>query len=280
MAVLDIILNCACLLLWLNWRSRGLAAPVRVTGIALVSTLKRTRSASSERWVSPAVLVTILFVRAIIYWQIGSVAHWTPRLSLEAIVLSFRGDMFSRMLLYSLLGFLQCLAAFCFSLLLLAAVNRRDAVNDPWLALVRAHLGRAAALPGWLLLLLPAAITFCFWLIAGPLLGVMAVQLPAGSFRQLVEQAFVIALGSWLLWQYVLVGLLVLHIVSSYVYLGSAPFWNFLNTTARNLLRPASSLPLRVGKIDLVPILALAVVVTIAVFTPRLLAALYMKLPF
>ena len=170
MNVFDFILNCACLLLWLNWRSRGLAAPVRVTGIALVSTLKRTRSSSSERWVSPAVLVAILFVRAIIYWQAGSALHWTPRLSLQAIVLSFRGDLFSRMLLYSLLGFLQWLAAFYISLLLLAAVNRRDANNDPWPALVRAHLGRAAALPGWLMLLMPAAIAFCSWIFVGPLL--------------------------------------------------------------------------------------------------------------
>ena len=68
-----------------------------------------------------------------------------------------------------------------------------------------------------------------------------------------------------------------LYVVSSYVYLGRAPLWNFVGGTARNLLRPVARLPLRMGKIDLVPVLALAAVVLLAIFVPRLLAALYMK---
>ena len=279
MPVLDFILNCACLLLWLNWRSRGLAAPERVAGVALISTLRRTRSAPGERWLSPLVLLAILLVRAILYAQIGSTTHWTPRLTLEPLVLHFRSDHFSRMLLFSVLGFLQWLAGFYFSLLLLAAVNRRGSNQDSWLALVRAHLGRAAKLPAWLQLLLPAAVTFVCWMFVGPLLSAMQIQLPAGSFRHLAGQSFVIALGAWLLWQYVAAGVLVLHIVSSYVYLGRAALWNFAGLTARNLLRPVAWLPLRIGKIDLVPVLALAAVVLAALFAPHLLRAIYVKLP-
>ena len=279
MNVFDFILNCACLLLWLNWRSRGIGAPSRTSGIALISTLKRTRATPGERWVSPVVLLAILFVRAILYWQIGSTNHWSPRLTLEPLALHFRSDVFSRMLLFSALGFLLWLAGFYFSLLLVAAVNRRAPANDSWLALVRAHLGGAAKLPAWVLLLLPLVITFAFWMLVGPLLSAMKVQQPANSFRHLAEQALVIALGAWLLWQYVLAGILGLHIVSSYVYLGRAPLWNFVGGTVRNLLRPVAWLPLRIGKFDLVPVLALAAVVLIAIFTPRLLAALYMKLP-
>ena len=82
-------------------------------------------------------------------------------------------------------------------------------------------------------LLLPFVGMFVFWLAAGPLLGVLQVQAPAVSARHLVEQALIIGVGGWLLWQYLLVAVLGLHLVSSYVYLGRAPFWHFVNSTAR-----------------------------------------------
>jgi uncharacterized protein YggT (Ycf19 family) len=90
-----------------------------------------------------------------------------------------------------------------------------------------------------------------------------------------VEQAFVIGLGAWLLWQYVLATVLLFHLVSSYVFFGSAPFWSFITTTARNLLQPLARLPLRAGKIDFTPVLALLLLAAIVIFAPRGLAWLY-----
>ena len=277
MPVLDVILNCACLLLWLNWRSQSLAGVPRASGIALVGTLRRVDRSSAEHWVSPALLVTLLIGRAFLYWHIGATAHWTPRISLAAVVLHFRADYFTRMLVFSWLGFLRILGGFYFSLLLLAALNRAGTAG-PWNVLIRAHLGFLGRVPVWLGVLLPFLFTFLFWLITGPLLAAMKVHLPVTSFYQLCAQASVVGLEGWLVWPYVIAAVLILNIVSSYVYLGNAPLWNFMNSTAQQLLRPLRFLPLRMGKVDLAPMPALAFLVAIIVFAPAGLTALYKAL--
>lgn len=279
MSVLDFILNCVGLLLWLNWRSQGLSGPGQASGIALISTLRRAETHRRSAWMVPLILVAGLVLRAIFYWQIGPALGWLPRLPLGAIVLHFRSDMFTRMFVFSVLSFLLFLALFYFSLLLLAGLSRPSGPAAPWSAWVRAHLGPAARLPGWLLLLLPPVITFCAWILLGPFLGWMQVQAWAASLRHLLEQAVVIGLASWLCWQFFLIAVLLLHVVSSYVYLGNAPFWNLITLTAQRLLRPLSWLPLRAGKIDFAPVLALTLVVLVAYFVPPLLAALYVRLP-
>jgi uncharacterized protein YggT (Ycf19 family) len=66
--------------------------------------------------------------------------------------------------------------------------------------------------------------------------------------------------ATYLTWKYLIVGILLLHLLNSYVYIGNHPFWNFVNATASNLLRPLRWLPLRIGKVDLLPLLAVAMV--------------------
>lgn len=279
MSVLNFILNCAGLLLWLNWRSRGLAAVPRASGVAIVSALKRAGSAPRDRWSSLMVLGGLLFLRAIVYWQIGPAVQWLPRISLGAFVLHFRSDNFARMLLFSLSGFLFFLLVFYCSLLLLAAVNRATEPADRWAALVRAHLGVLARLPAWLMLLLPFLAVFTLWLGLGPMFEFMDVIAPTHSIRHLVEQAVIIGLGGWLLWPYVIVVVLVLHLVASYVYLGNAPIWIYVNTVAAGLLRLLRWLPLRLGRFDFAPLLGLATVVLLALWLPERLAWLFRKLP-
>jgi uncharacterized protein YggT (Ycf19 family) len=274
MAVLDFILSVVCLLLWLNWRSRGLGSlPNRPPPLQLLGTLRRAGSTPRERWSSPLVLAAILLLRAMIYWQVGPGLRWLPQLSMPGFVLHFRPDVLGRMLIFSLLGFILLLGAFYFSLLLLAAVNAKE--NDPWTSLVRAHLGPLAKLHPWLCLVLPFWASFLFWLAMAPLLATIHVHLPIRSFAQLCGEAAVVGLGGWLLWRYVVGIVLLLHIISSYVYFGNAPFWKFISATAQNLLRPVTWLPLRLGKVDLAPILALALVICAGIFAPNLLASLY-----
>jgi uncharacterized protein YggT (Ycf19 family) len=274
---LDLFLNCACLLLWLNWRSSRLTDLPRVPGIALVGTLKLAARRRADRWPSSVVLAVVLFLRALLYWQLGSTTHWTPTLSAGPISLHFRSDMFTRMFAFSLLGFLLFVAVFYFSLLLVAGVNRREPGNNPWHALVRAHLGVTARLPGWLMLLSPFIITFLFWMAAGPVFGALDLMAPARSFRHLAGQSAAIGLSAWLLWPYVIAVLLILHISSSYLYLGKAPFWKFVTATTRNLLQPLAPLRLQFGKIDLAPLLMLVILSLIVVFAPGWLTWLYTK---
>lgn len=278
MPVLDFILNCAALLLWLNGRSRRMTNLPSVPGIALIATLKSAQRRPSERWPSHLWLAALLLARAILYWQIGGAARWMPKIPLGPITLHFRNDMFMPMLLFSLLGFLLFLAVVYFSLMLLAAVQRGALENNPWPALVRAHLGPLARWPAPLLVLMPFVVTFLFWLALGPVFGWLQVAAPASSFNQLAKQALVIGLSAWLPWAYLIGGVLALHFLASYVYFGRAPFWNFIHALARQLLRLFAFLPLRLGKLDLAPLLGLALMITVIIFAPPGLTWLYQRL--
>ena len=85
----------------------------------------------------------------------------------------------------------------------------------------------------------------------------------------------VVGLGSYLSWKYLIGGLLALHLVSSYVYLGNQPFWHFVAPTGRNLLRPLRRVPLRLGKVDFAPLVGIALVFLAAEFAERGLSQLY-----
>ena len=60
--------------------------------------------------------------------------------------------------------------------------------------------------------------------------------------------------------KFVLPVILLLHLVTSYVYLGKSPVWDFIATTARGLLALLRWLPLRVGKLDLGPLAAIVLI--------------------
>jgi uncharacterized protein YggT (Ycf19 family) len=278
MSVLDFVLNCAALLLWLNWWSRGLSVP-RASGIALVRTLRRAEPTRRDRWRSPAILVALLVVRAFVYWQVGSSTHWTPRLGLVAINIPFRSDSLGRMLLYSLFSFIVFGGAFYLCALLVSALNHKLPVTDQWQGFFRALLGPIDKLPRWFKFLLPFLIGMTFWIVAGPLLTAAGVQAPVKSFGHLAQEAVLIGISSWLAWKYAIAVVLVLHIVTSYVYFGAAPFWKFISETGRNLVRPLSPIPLQVGRVDFAPVIALAIIFTAAQLLSGFLPTLYAKLP-
>jgi len=78
---------------------------------------------------------------------------------------------------------------------------------------------------------------------------------------QLLAQAGLIGLGTYLDWKYLIAAILFLHLLGSYIYFGEHPAWNFINLTARNLLSPLRWLPLRFGKVDLLPLAGIALVI-------------------
>src|SRR5258706_13533270 len=99
--LLDFLLNIVGLLLWFNFRASGLklAAPGVVS---LAATIQRTEVVEPRRWFSFACLIALLFIRALLYCQIGSKVNWIATLDLTAIALPFRSDLLSRMFLFSL----------------------------------------------------------------------------------------------------------------------------------------------------------------------------------
>jgi hypothetical protein len=272
MSLLDSILNLVGLLFWIHGRAasfRGGGAPAR---LSLISALKRT-GPSSARWLSFGALAGLILLRALFYWHIGAPMDWQPRISMAAIVLTFRSDLFLRMLLYSILSFAFTLLLFYFWLLLLSMVNSRISNSDPLQKLVRQHLGWLDNLPLVLKIFLPPVIAAVCWAAFHPLLARAGI-VPAVSTANLIEQSIIIGTAAYLTWKYLIAIVLVVFVLGSYVYLGHWHLWTYLNVTAKTLLRPLGG-RLRLARVDFAPIAVIALVFFLAELAEKGLAALY-----
>jgi len=260
MPLIDFILNIAGLLLWLTWLSVQFDPLTKTSAASLVGTLKKAGASGPKRWKFLAGLSALLLLRAVIYWEIGAAVNWTPRLDLEFIDLSFRSDYYGHMLLFSLLSFGFTLGIFYLSLLLLSMVNAGVPDADPLQRLVRLYFARVEGWPAALKLMLPFLMGGLLWLALHPLLARLAIVPETKSSGQLFEQAVILGLGTYLAWKYLIVAILVMHLLHSYVYLGRHPVWSFVDVTARNLLSPLRWAPLRLGRVDFLPLAAIALV--------------------
>jgi hypothetical protein len=249
----DFILNLAALLLWVSWRVANFTPPPPVGTVSLASTLKPMEPAQSNRWMILFALLGLLTGRSLFYWQVGQQWNWIPNLRLVVLSLPFRSDRFDLMLLYSLLSCLLLVAVFFSWLLLLSAINHRLAPDPPWHRGVRQFLGWLENLPAVLKpLIFPIAAALA-WRCLVPFLYKSP---PASAI--LWEQSGIVALAALLAWKYLLLGLFALHLLNTYLYLGSQSFWKYINETTTTLLRPFGWL--RFGQIDLAPVLGIALV--------------------
>ncbi len=279
MSLLDCILNLAGLLLWLNWVAPRLDSVVRVSAASLAGTLTRAEDFRPRRDRFFLSLVLLVVGRGFLYWRIGPNVDWTAHLQMGLVAISFRSDFLLRMLCYSGLSFLLTLATFYLWLLFLSALNTSVPEKDSVQKLVRVHLGWLERLPLAVKWLVPFVVVALAWLALQPLFSWMGLIPRLQAREQLFEQAAVIGLGSYLVWKYLIVGILVLHVLNTYVYLGNNPFWMFLNTTARRIMGPLDWLPLRVGKVDFAPLLVVAAIFLLTEFAiPRAFALLYGQL--
>jgi uncharacterized protein YggT (Ycf19 family) len=280
MILIHQILNIAGLLLWLNWRSLRFAPPTPTSTFSLLSTLKRTGPQSAARWLYLVGLIALLFVRSLFYWQVGSARSWTPALDLVAITLPFRSDHAHLMLLFSGLSFGLLLAGFYAWLLLISGANRLVKDTEPLQKLLRFHLSWLEYCPVMVKLLLPSGVAALLWVLLNPCLASLHIIPPPASNKLLWQQAALLGLAALLVWKFLLLGLLILHSLNSYVYLGNSSFWNFVNTTTCNLLRPIAWLPLRIGKADFAPAVGIALVLALSTLGNQWLPQLYERLPF
>jgi uncharacterized protein YggT (Ycf19 family) len=223
--------------------------------------------------------VALLVLRAVFYRQLGPAMDWNASLPLGVIAPYFRSDFFACMLLFSLLSFSVTLGGFYLWLLLLSIIKPRGLENDPVQKLIALSLGRLDRLPRLMKLILPFALMVLLWLVLAPLLVHLQVLPSAVSVVRRTEEGAVIALWSYLSWRYMIGVLLGLYVVQSYVYLGKSPFWNSLNQTSRQFLAPFQSVPLRLGKVDFAPIVAIVLVFALGVLAETGLRKLYAALP-
>jgi uncharacterized protein YggT (Ycf19 family) len=273
MGLIDFILDLAGVLVWLSWRSIRFDPLVKTTPATLVGTLRRAEPRRSKGWPHLAGLATLLVVRALLYRQIGPEADWTLKLNLYFVILAFRSDRFSPVMLFSVLSFVRILMVCYFWLLTLAMINRRSSEPDSIQKMVRLHLGPIARWPLFLQLLLPLLLISVLWIALHPLLVYFEVASRVRSNAHLVEQGALAALALWLSLQYLLPVFLLLHLVGSYVYLGSNSLWEFIGATARNLLAPLRRLPLRIARFDFSPLVGAILIFALLHWLPKLIVA-------
>ncbi len=274
MAIIDFILNLAGLLLWLNWRSIRFDPLTRRTPATLMGTLRPAAPKKIRRWHLLLLIAGLLFLRAVIYYWIGSAVNWTGQLDFGVVVLSCRSDWFLRILGFSFFSFGLTLVIFYLCLLPLSLL----AGPDPIHRLVKIPLGRVDDWPRWAKLILPfVAGALCWWLASWAFNGLQI--LPAESLAARFEQSLLIGLGSYLVWKFPLGAILMLHLLNSYIYFGKHPSWKYINATAQTLLLPLQKIPLRIGKVDFAPLIGLVVVFSMAEGLGHGLWWLYTKLP-
>jgi uncharacterized protein YggT (Ycf19 family) len=270
MGLIDFILNLAGVLVWLSWRSIRFDPLVKTTPATLVGTLRRAEPRRMKGWQSLTGLAALLVLRALLYRQIGPEADWTPRLNLFFVAPPFSSHRFSHMMLFSLLSFARILIVCYFWLLALAIINRRSPEPDPLQKMVRLHLGPVARWPLPLQLLLPLLLITGLWVSLHPLFVHLEIASPVRSNVHLAEQGILIATALCFSLQYLLPVFLFLHLVASYVYLGSSPLWELINATARNLLAPLRRLPLRIAKFDFAPLIGVILIFALLHLLPKL----------
>jgi uncharacterized protein YggT (Ycf19 family) len=273
MGLIDIILNLAGVLLWLSWRSLRFDPLVISSPATLVGTLRRAEPQRLRGWQLLVGLAVLLLLRALLYRQIGPAADWTPKLNLFFVVLAFRSDLWLPITFYSVLSFARVLIVCYFWLLVLAMINRRSTESDPLLKMLRHHLGRIALWPWLVQSLLPLLLVTALWIALHPLLLRLGITNRVRSNTHLVEQGVLIGTALYLSLQYVLPVFLFLHLIGSYVYLGTSPLWDFVGATSRNLLAPLRRLPLRIAKFDFAPVAGVILIFSLLHWLPNFILA-------
>lgn len=256
MALIDLLLNLAGLIFWHGWRvarvDRGMPG-----ALTLSSNLRPTGVERPRRWSNLGALTLLLLIRPFFYWHLGSAAGWTAAWSPGPVTLFFRSDFLGRMFLFSFLSFGWALFVWHAWLTLLSAVQPRPDTNFVTLG-VREHLGPLGRWPWPLGLVLPVlALGFIWWASVPGLAALGLMPLPKSN-PQTVQQAVLVALSLVFTFRWLLTGVFVLRLLNTYVYFGSHPFWAFIHQAGRVLLWPINWL--RVGKLDLAPLVGLVVV--------------------
>lgn len=271
MGLIDFILNLAGTLLWFGWCSVRFDPLVKTTPASLVGTLRRAEPRRVRGWQLLAWLATLLLVRALLYCQIGPEVDWTPRLNLVFVVLAFRNHLFFPALLFSVLSFGRILIILYFWMLVLAIVNRRNSSPEPVLKAIRLHLGPVTQWPWLVQWVLPLLLVAALWIALHPLLVQLGIDNRVRTHGRLVGQGLFVGAALYLSLQYLLPGFLFAHLIASYVYLGASPSWDFVGSTARNLLLPLRRLPLRVARVDFAPVAGAMLILVLLHWLPDLI---------
>ncbi len=218
-------------------------------------------------------LAVLLLLRPVFYQLIGGAVDWRPKLDLFLVVLNFSVKSFSATLAFSVFSFVRLLVLFYFWLLFLNLVTPPAADRDPIQKMIQLQLGLVAGWPRWLQALLPILILVPLWAGCQPLLAWVGVVGHVHSTAHLIEQGLLLGVSLWLSLKVLIPAFLLTYLIISYVYLGQSPLWDFVNATSRHLLAPLAGLPLRLGRIDLAPVVGIVIALVVLDIIPNAILA-------
>jgi hypothetical protein len=249
--LLHFLLNGAGLVLWLCWRPSGLEP---TGGWRRGGALGGPSVPPGWRWAFLPALAGLLVGRGWLYWQLGRDVDWVASLDLGAVRLDFHSGRLGRMWAFSLVSFALFLGGYFAWLLFLAAVNRSAAPAHPWQRWISAQLGLLSRLPRPVGLLLPSLALGGAWAAGHALLVDAGLAAPVRHTAHLAQQACVVGLGAVLVWEPLVLGVLLLHLLNSHLYLGNHELLSAVSLTGRQLLRPLAHLSLRTRRLDFTPV--------------------------
>lgn len=271
MGIVDLILNIAGLLLWLNWRSIQFDPLTKRTPATLMGTLRPASPQKLRHWHFLIFLAGLILLRALIYRWLGSATgSTTSYLDFGATSQGFRRDIFVQALAFSFFSFARALVILYIWLLFFSLLYGPDPINR----LIKIPLGRVSDWPRSVKIILPFVISAVLWWLASWIFEKLPPALP-GTLAQKFQGAVVVGLSSYLVWKFPACIILSLHLLSSYIYFGRHPLWNYVSQTAQKLLQPLKSIPLRVARVDFAPVLAIAIIFFVSELAERGLIWLY-----
>jgi uncharacterized protein YggT (Ycf19 family) len=271
MGLIDCILNIVGVLLWLSWRSVRYDPLGKASPATLAATLKRAEPRRLKGWPYLVSLMLLLLFRAVAYKQLATSVGWTPKLDLGMVVVPFRNDSFRSVLVYSIFSFARILILVYLWVLILSLLNRGEPESGPLQKLLRVQLGRIHRWRWLAQALLPLWLISGLWVAVYPVLLGLGLITRVSSHAHLLEQGLLVAAAAYCTLKFLLPVILMLYLVVSYVYLGSNPLWDFVTTTSRTLLVPLRRLPLKLGRLDLAPIVGVILLLVVLQVLPNLL---------
>ncbi len=261
MDFIDLILNFCALMLWVVWRSLGFARiQPSIASHSLMAGLRAAPAqAGGRRWGYLFALAVLLTLRGLFYHSVGPAAQWTPTMEFGPVGVAFRTDYLWLAFFYSAVSFGKFLGIFYLWIVLFSAVNESAPDYDPTLDWVRSHLGILGRLPRGMKFLAPGIVGGLAWAGLGWAFISLGMAPPVERGPDFVKECLMMAGCAYLPLKIPALIVLVCHTVNSYIYLGRHDWLDFIDATARNML--VSLRWLRVGKADLAPLAAIALIV-------------------
>ena len=248
------ILNLIGLLFWILWRAGTMPRPKPANAITGPS--PRQGTVFKRSWVYLLALAGLLIFRAIFYNQFGPGLDWIPSLELIHETPHFRSDYFPRSLAYSVLSFTRWLSALYFCWVLLATIRPESDTAKMWRSFLRSQFGWIGGLPSTALWIAALLLAILLHIIEAEWMVYIGVRTESSHYYKLLPLLVILDFRIAI---YLSMGIITLYILNSYVYFGEKNLWNNVNDCGKQLLSPIRRIPLVVGKVDLAPILVMAV---------------------